>query len=1126
MTNNFLKKLFLALLILVSGILHSQVDIQIEELTPDDNNQLGYNEDTLKAWICDILRGPGGMIDTSTIKFTGNYQALGRFYNGNDVGFNKGLIISNGKVEQAEAPNNIGAKSYAFNQYSPLEHSGDEDLLSMYKTLGIDTAIFYTGDAAAIEFVYHPFGDRIEMDYVFASEEYPSSGVQPSTDVDLTDFPNTPQVFDLFAISIKKFGFQNLAFTAPTLPGGPPFQPPEPERWVNVKHINSNSNPSYYKPNPNFGLSLGTQFDGMTKSPGDLGALNIFKNEITPCGSYNVKIVIEDFFWESPNPDQIPSGFEINSAVFLKENGLISTLQSTNTHYSDWKVDYFFINSDLEGEIVENCNYVEATFTLDDTINIDYHIPFKIELASLRDYVEVAYKGGNVITNDTITFYHGDSTKTITIKAKNLNNDYPNMVFMYPDNPCDWPGPFGGGFQGRIRFNLRKNEPIAFTANPKVYEAYCKETIELTITDVTENGVDPLSYYWDGDIVANDTINYKVQASPDYINILVNDNCDNESNGVVQINNKPVILEQILDAFLCGPGQFADVPVTALQPNYSDYTIDYVKWYKGTQLLSEADGNVIHVVYDVAVGDGIWTCTFEITDCCGGIQTGTFIVNQSELTLGNDVWICKGDVKELIANVTAESFIWYEVSNPSDTLSITNTVTVSPEVTTEYALEILDDCGETQTAYITVNVDLFEPQITIDPASAEICPGEEITLYANNAVEWNWTPGGATTQSITLNPTIPDVYQYTLTASSDYCFNKVTSATFEVFPNPIANFIIDPANDACTGESIVFTYTDIISNETFEWNFDDGSPIVTEENPSHVYTLPGNYNVHLRVDKYICNNDTTIDLIINPLPTPDFNANIVNGCIPVDVDFDDTSGDVQPGATYEWSFGDGETDNTSGNTSHEYTQAGLYNVTLTINNTARCGETIVKPNYIQVNPNPVAGFDPNPPITTMDTPTIEFINTTLNDSAIITYEWEFGDGTYDTIMNPSHTYTNPGEYEVLLYVETINGCYDTIIGKVALTEEAVLFIPNAFTPNNDGINDKFEIKGTPIADYNLYIYNKWGQVIWSTHNFNIHWDGTDRSGSTVPTGTYMYQVKGTDYLKQTVNYQGTVTVVR
>ena len=137
------KFILLVFLLVVSGLVRAQtsIPIQVEELTPDENT--GYNVDTLKAWVQNILRGRGGMVDSTTIKFTGNYQAFGRFFNGSDIGFDKGLIISNGKVESAEAPNNIGASSDAFNEYDPFNISGDPDLLNMYNTIFVRDTNMY-----------------------------------------------------------------------------------------------------------------------------------------------------------------------------------------------------------------------------------------------------------------------------------------------------------------------------------------------------------------------------------------------------------------------------------------------------------------------------------------------------------------------------------------------------------------------------------------------------------------------------------------------------------------------------------------------------------------------------------------------------------------------------------------------------------------------------------------------------------------------------------------------------------------------------------------------------------------------------------------------------------------------
>lgn len=1131
------KLLLLFILFTAPALIFAQTSLQVVEL-PDDDNQQGYNVDTLKAWVQDIFRGRGGMVDTTTIRFTGDRRAFGRFFDGVDVGFNKGLMISNGKVTSAQPPNSIGAMSDAFNEFDTLQPSGDLDLLDMYNAIFVgglglkDTALYYTGDAAALEFVYRPFGDEITMEYIFASEEYPSSIVQPSTDVDLTVFTGQPpfdQIFDMFGISVEMNNFHNLALMH--IQNNPPMS--EGQRWINVHTVNEGTNQTYYQPNPNyppFGNVLGTQFDGLTKTIGELGPLLIQKKQVTPCGRYNVKIVIEDFYWNSPDPDQIPSGFEINSAVFLNEKSLRSRVQLTNTEYSDWSVHYYFIKPEFEGDLIEDCNHIVAIFTLEDSINRDYSIPFRIVPIGYRDNVEVAYDSGEVITNDSITFLAGETEKTITISTIDIDAYHTNISFQYPENPCDFPPPppLSGGYHGRIHFNMRNNEPFAFTENPKVYEAYCKETLDLTITDITQNGVAPLFYRWNNDVMPHDTISYQVGSCPDFVQVTVNDLCANIDTAWVKINNRPIILETILDAYLCGPGQSVTVPVIASMPNYSDYSIDHVSWHKVSpyQYLGEANGNEMLVLYDDAVGPDIWTCGFEITDCCGGTATGTFMVNQSELTLGDDLNICNGDSKEIIANAAAQWYEWFATNDPYTILSTTNSVVVSPSVTTEYTLRILDLCDVEQTATITVVVDLFEPEIFIDPISAEICPGETIVLSANDALEWKWTPGDETTQSITLNPTIPTTYHYTLTASSEYCIDKITVVSFEVFPIPVAEFSFVPADDACTGEPINFHYSGVVTNDILTWDFDDGSPASNETDPVHTYVNPGTYNVQLHVDKYICENDTSMEMTINPLPSPGFSTDVIDGCLPVDVQFYDESNDVQPGAGYEWTFGDGGTSNNHGNASHTYSQAGLFTVSLTVSNTQRCAQTITKPNLIKVSPNPDADFEADPWITTLDTPTIDFSDLSISDSAIMSYEWDFGDGETSNEENPSHTYTRPGEFDIMLHIETINGCWDTAYARVALTEEVRLFIPNAFTPNGDGVNDKFEIKGTPIADFNLYIFDRWGKIIWSTHNYETQWDGADKSGNAVKPGTYVYQISGTDYLIQPINFKGTVTVIR
>lgn len=1098
----------------------AQITVRVEELTPDDT-PLGYNEDTLRSWILNRLHGGGGLIDTNSIKFIGNPQALGRFWNGSDLGLDSGLVISNGKVTSITPPNGIGLMS------DKMGTPGDPDLLKMYNMIfaalgGKDTLIDYTGDAAVIEFIYRPFGEEIILDYVFASEEYPN--VRPP-DADLTGFSGSGQIYDLFGISMERSNtFNNLALR---IEDAPPPGTPDPYRWVNVGNINAGNFPSYYQQNPTItvptGQNLGTQFDGFTKQVGDLGKMFVRRRDVTPCASYKIKIAIEDFWFDYPTNEQL-DGFTVNSAVFLGAKSLYGGMDQP-----EWTSSHYFTNPALEGQLIEECNDLVVTFTLDKTFDEDYYIPFRVVADAYRDKCRITYfDSGLPLAGDSVHFQPDSTVVTILVEAINLSADIPNITFQYAANPCEKrPSPFGGPvYSGRIPLILRNNEPFSFTQNPKIYEAYCKETIDLTITDVTQGGVTPINFIWNGELPAADQYTYQVNGSPDFVNVVVSDVCSNSASTQVQIVNKPIVLESILDAFLCGPGQQQVVVVNAAIPNYPDYSIDQVRWFKlpDNTPLGNAAGNEITVTYDEVVGDGIWTCGFEVTDVCGGTQTGQFLVNQSELTLGADIWICKGETRQITANAQAQSFEWYDVSNPDVILSNTASVTVTPSITTTYELKILDLCDHEQTAQITVNVDLFEPAIVIDPASAEICPGETITLTANDAQSWEWQPGGETTQTIILNPVIPNTYNYTLTASSLYCIDKEATATFTVFPTPSAEFSYTPDAEACTGEEIIFSYLDDPAGKTFDWSFGDGGTS-SQPDPTHTYQDAGVFTIDLRVDQYICWNDSSIQMTINPLPSPEFEADVLEGCLPVVVRFTDLTTDAFPNADYLWEFGDGESSEDK-NPQHEYDTPGVFSIKLTVNNTDRCASTIVHPNLIQVNPNPEAAAEADPWITTLDTPEIDFTSLSISDSVILRYHWDFGDGDTSALPNPSHTYASAGEYEISLYIETVNGCWDTTLIRVVLTEEVRLFFPNAFTPNGDGLNDTFEIKGTPIADYNLYIIDRWGGQIWSTHNFENQWDGTNAAGEPVPAGVYVYKVNGTDYLSRPLNFTGTVSLVR
>ena len=123
----------------------------------------------------------------------------------------------------------------------------------------------------------------------------------------------------------------------------------------------------------------------------------------------------------------------------------------------------------------------------------------------------------------------------------------------------------------------------------------------------------------------------------------------------------------------------------------------------------------------------------------------------------------------------------------------------------------------------------------------------------------------------------------------------------------------------------------------------------------------------------------------------------------------------------------------------------------------------------------------------------------VSDEQYLSYDWDFGDGQFSNQINPYHPYQEDRLFQVILKVKDANMCtnYDTL--EVVVQKEYSCWIPNSFTPNNDGLDDLFE----PIADgleYSMTIFNNWGGTVYN--GYNVAWDGNLKNHSQAPVGTY------------------------
>ncbi len=249
-----------------------------------------------------------------------------------------------------------------------------------------------------------------------------------------------------------------------------------------------------------------------------------------------------------------------------------------------------------------------------------------------------------------------------------------------------------------------------------------------------------------------------------------------------------------------------------------------------------------------------------------------------------------------------------------------------------------------------------------------------------------------------------------------------------------------------------------------------------------------------------CSNASfKIDLQIRSAVISDFVATPTIGCAPLDVQFTSTS---VLGRSFLWDFGDGDTSQRL-NPNHMYTQPGIYTVSLTVIDSGTCNIVSTYERTIEVLDQGVAEFS-----ATFDGCDNKLTIENLSEGAF-SYRWDFGDGNSSTDANPKHDYDEKGSYTIRLYVNENTLCEDEKAHAVNIDEQKTptIRLYNIFTPNGDGFNDCFIMDGDFLEcrDYLLKIYNRWGELVFSTPNPNECWRGNDkRSDKILPSGTYYY----------------------
>jgi gliding motility-associated-like protein len=404
-----------------------------------------------------------------------------------------------------------------------------------------------------------------------------------------------------------------------------------------------------------------------------------------------------------------------------------------------------------------------------------------------------------------------------------------------------------------------------------------------------------------------------------------------------------------------------------------------------------------------------------------------------------------------------------------------------------------------------------------------------------------------------FNPNTAGLGEHTLTYTVTNIFGCVQPITEEVTVDGIKDVTFTNER-VCNGDTVQLNTT-IENSEEVIWTTDGEGRFIDPSAINARYIAEGkdldpDLTFQLKVttvnpDNVCAEAEYESTVRVHPLPKVVFDSEDTV-CAPSEVVFYNRSS-IRRGnmREYFWEYGDGNTQTVTGErkvTSNVYGVIGTsdkYTVTLTITSDEDCKASASKEIVTLLSPE--AAYRPQPGVTTIIRPEIYFKNlSNYVAEGSSRYEWNFDDfmirpdGGVSEEENPQYRYTDTGTYEVRLVATNFHPsgsrtyeCSDTLIRTIKVRPEIIIHIPNAFTPDNKGIEDNETFKPVVqnVSNYSVQVFNRWGQMMWESENIDESWDGTANGVMCMPD-VYLYVVKATNIDGNDYEFTGTVTLIR
>lgn len=783
--------------------------------------------------------------------------------------------------------------------------------------------------------------------------------------------------------------------------------------------------------------------------------------------------------YSTPNPNWLAIGIGTSGSIHL---------QLTQTNTSGGLIDVDFALYGPYTSVSAGCPIGPNTPTVDCSYS-----------ASATEYVDITNAVAGQVYILLVTNYNG-SSGTITLQQS-------------PSQPSS----------GSI------NCSINFSATTTQTSATCGQA-NGSVTVTPSGGYAPYTYSWN--IPGNPTTQTVNNVAPGTYTVTVSSSPSpsgttvNPTTATVTVTNHNATYSATSTPASCQNGMDGTATANFNFPYATGITATYAWNDPAAQTSKTATGLL----------PGTYICTVTLSNGCTGTATTTVGANSVTYTSSSTLVSCPGG-SDGTATVNMNPVVG-TLSYAWDDPAAQTTQTASGLTAGTYNCTITSDIGCTGTA--TVTVDEIPGMVAAFPVKNDVtCNSGSDGILTVDVTQGTAPYSYSWDHSTSTSNTASDlqVGQSTVTITDNNGCVITASETLNQ-PPPLQVSYITQDTVICPEASALLsvqgTGGSIPSTYTFTWK-ENGTVIGTG---TSILVDPVNSGTSYCVElTEQCGSPSADSCMVITFPTPidpQFVSNIPYSCLPGEFVFLNQSSfgpdDEIDSIIAEFGNGDIMTFYGDTNLTYTYTSAGVYTLNVIVTSSRGCVTTGTFPGIANVIANPVADFNMSAnPTTFFETSIIMQDKSSPN---VVHWYWDSPGSTPTQSSVESPVFKFPegvvGTYEITLIVETPEGCRDTTSKILTVNSDIIFYAPNAFTPDGDEFNQRWQFYVSGIDEYNfeLLIFNRWGEIVWETHDINATWDGTYHD-QLVPNGAYTWVARVKDmYNDAKRTFNGSITVIR